>query len=40
MTLISWSISQISFNDDQSTLDEMSDTFNEKTIHQQCTDRL
>ena len=27
-------------NDHQSTLDEMLDTLNEKTIHQQCIDRL
>ena len=27
-------------NDHQSTLDEMLDTLNEKTIHQQCTDQF
>ena len=27
-------------NDHQSTLDEMFDSLNEKTVHQQCTDRL
>ena len=27
-------------NDHQSTLDEMLDTLNENTIHQQCIDRL
>ena len=27
-------------NDHQSTLDEILDTLNEKTIHQQCIDRL
>ena len=31
---------KIVLNDHQSTLDEMLDTLNEKTIHQQCIDRL